>query len=119
MVVPAVAQGVLPGPEAAAKAAAGAPNKKRQQAEAAITQAVADALHLISLIRQVVVLLSGGLLAFILANMRRTFGSPAAVQVCLSQHLQWRFLECPPPPPPRPQEGIICARQPEPCCGLM
>ena len=68
MVVPAVAQGVLPGPEAAAKAAAAATNKKRQQAEAAITQAVADALHLISLIRQVVVLLSGGLLPFILAN---------------------------------------------------
>ena len=43
-----MAQGVLPGPEAAAKAAAAAPNKKRQQAEAAITQAVADALHLIS-----------------------------------------------------------------------
>lgn len=67
-----MAQGVLPGPEAAAKAAAAAPNKKRQQAEAAITQAVADALHLISLIRQVVVLLSGGLLPFSSANMRLT-----------------------------------------------
>lgn len=68
-----MAQGVLPGPEAAAKAAAAAPNKKRQQAEAAITQAVADALHLISLIRQVVVLLSGGLLPFSSANMRLTW----------------------------------------------
>ena len=72
MAVPAVAQGVLPGPEAAANAAAAAPNKKRQQAEAAITQAVADALHLISLIRQVVVLLSGGLPPFSSVHMRKT-----------------------------------------------
>lgn len=52
-------QKVLPGPEAAAHAAAAAPSKKRQQAEGAIAAAVADALHLLGALKQWVALLSG------------------------------------------------------------
>jgi hypothetical protein len=55
----AVAQHVLPGPEAAARAAAAAPAKKRAAAEAAITKAVADALHLLGLLRTALPLMTG------------------------------------------------------------
>ncbi len=55
----AVAQQVLPGPEAAARAAAAAPNKKRQEAEAAIAKAVSDALHLLGLLRATLPLMTG------------------------------------------------------------
>ena len=50
---------VLPGPEAAAKAAASASHKARPQAEAVIKQAVADALHLLGLLKQAMPLLAG------------------------------------------------------------
>ena len=56
-------QRVLPLPAAAAQAAANAPNKKRQAAEAAITAAVADALHLLGLLQQSMSLLSGMLVS--------------------------------------------------------
>lgn len=56
-------QRVLPGPQAAAQAAAAAPSKKRQEAEAAITAAVADALHLMGALKHVISLLSGECLA--------------------------------------------------------
>jgi ribosomal RNA-processing protein 12 len=52
-------QRVLPGPEAAARAAAAAPSKKRQQAEDAIALAVTDALHLLGAIKLCLPLLSG------------------------------------------------------------
>lgn len=45
-------QRVLPGPEAAARAAAAASNKQRSAAEEAITKAVSDALHLLALLKQ-------------------------------------------------------------------
>jgi hypothetical protein len=45
-------QRVLPGPEAAARAAATASNKQRSSAEEAITKAVSDALHLLALLKQ-------------------------------------------------------------------
>jgi ribosomal RNA-processing protein 12 len=54
-----LSQKILPGPQAAAQAAAAAPSKKRQQAEAAITTAVADALHLMGALRHCISLLSG------------------------------------------------------------
>lgn len=54
-----VCQHVLPAPEAAARAAAAAPHKKQQQAEQAITQAVADALHLLGALKHTIFLLSG------------------------------------------------------------
>lgn len=50
---------VLLGPEQSARKAARVPNKQRQQAEEAITSAVADALHLLGLLRQIIFLLSG------------------------------------------------------------
>ncbi|KAK9864417.1 hypothetical protein WJX84_009705 [Apatococcus fuscideae] len=50
---------VLPGPEAAARAAAAASNKKRPAAEAAITKAVQDTLHLLGALKTVLPLLSG------------------------------------------------------------
>jgi ribosomal RNA-processing protein 12 len=52
-------QRVLPGPEAAAHAAAAAPSKKRADAEAGITRAVTDALHLMGALKQCMALLSG------------------------------------------------------------
>ena len=55
----AVCAEVLPGPEAAARAAAAASNKKRPVAEAAITKAVQDALHLLGALKMVLPLLSG------------------------------------------------------------
>ena len=54
-----LSQKVLPGPQAAAQAAAAAPSKKRQQAEEAITRAVADALHLMGALKHCISLLSG------------------------------------------------------------
>lgn len=57
--VTTLAQRVLTGPKAAAQAAAAAPSKKRQQAEQAITVAVADALHLLVALKQIIPLLSG------------------------------------------------------------
>lgn len=47
-----LSQQVLPGPEAAARAAAEAPSKKRKQAEEAVTTAVAAALYLIGTMKQ-------------------------------------------------------------------
>ena len=55
----AVCEQVLPGPEAAAQAAATAPSKKRQAAEEAIAAAVADALHLLGLLKDSLPLMSG------------------------------------------------------------
>lgn len=55
----AVCEVVLPGPEAAARAAAAAPNKKRSEAEAAIARAVANALHILGSLKQIVSLVSG------------------------------------------------------------
>ena len=60
-----LSQRVLPGPQAAAQAAATAPSKKRQEAELAITTAVADALHLIGALKQSIGLMSGTLFIFI------------------------------------------------------
>ena len=50
---------------ATAQAAATAPSKKRQEAELAITTAVADALHLIGALKQSIGLMSGTLFIFI------------------------------------------------------
>ena len=50
---------VLPGPEAAARAAANASNKKRAQAETVIQAAVSAALRLLNLLRQIALFLSG------------------------------------------------------------
>lgn len=55
----AVCEVVLPGPEAAARAAAAASNKKRSEAEAAIAQAVSNALHILGSLKQVISLVSG------------------------------------------------------------
>ena len=57
---PAVAQQVLPGPEAAARAAAAASHKKRPDAEKVLAQAVANALHLLGTLTLILPLLSGG-----------------------------------------------------------
>eukprot|EP00955_Chlamydomonas_euryale_P102534 365427-Chlamydomonas_euryale.AAC.5 len=54
-----LASRVLAEPEAAARAAATAPSKQRGAAEAAIAKAVADALHLLGLLKGCVSLLSG------------------------------------------------------------
>lgn len=53
---------MLPGPEAAARAAAAAAAKRRSDAEAAISRAVADALHLLGALQQLLPLLAGALL---------------------------------------------------------
>lgn len=50
---------VLPGPEAAARAAATAPNKKRKEAEAGIADAVSKALHMLGSLKQIVSLVAG------------------------------------------------------------
>ncbi|DBA66455.1 TPA: hypothetical protein ACH3X2_002431 [Trebouxia sp. C0005] len=50
---------ILPGPEAAARAAAAASNKKRNEAEAAIADAVSRALHMLGSLKQIVALLAG------------------------------------------------------------
>jgi ribosomal RNA-processing protein 12 len=50
---------VLPGPAAAARAAAAASNKQRSAAEQAITCAVADALHLLGALKQLLPLMAG------------------------------------------------------------
>lgn len=50
---------VLPGPEAAARAAAAAPAKKRNEAEAAIADAVSKALHMLGSLKQIVPLIAG------------------------------------------------------------
>ncbi|KAL0054199.1 hypothetical protein WJX82_005285 [Trebouxia sp. C0006] len=50
---------ILPGPEAAARAAAAASNKKRNEAEAAIADAVSRALHMLGSLKQIVSLLAG------------------------------------------------------------
>lgn len=57
--VSAVCEVVLPGPEAAARAAAAAPNRKRTEAEAAIADAVSRALHILGSLKQIVPLLAG------------------------------------------------------------
>lgn len=50
---------VLPGPEAAARAAAAAPAKKRNEAEAAIADAVSKALHILGSLKQIISLIAG------------------------------------------------------------
>ena len=55
----AVCQIVLPGPEAAARAAAAAPAKKRNEAEATIADAVSKALHILGSLKQIVSLIAG------------------------------------------------------------
>ena len=55
----AVCQQVLPGPEAAARAAAAASHKKRPEAEKVLAQAVANALHLLGTLSLILPLLSG------------------------------------------------------------
>ena len=52
-------QQVLPGPEAAARAAAAASHKKRPEAEKVLAQAVANALHLLGTLSLILPLLSG------------------------------------------------------------
>ena len=54
----AVCQQVLPGPEAAARAAAAATHKARPAAEKTLAQAVANALHLLGTLTLVLPLLS-------------------------------------------------------------
>ena len=58
---------VLPGPEAAARAAAAAPAKKRNEAEAAIADAVSKALHMLGSLKQIVPLIAGEATSFALA----------------------------------------------------
>ncbi|GAB4822579.1 hypothetical protein N2152v2_009625 [Parachlorella kessleri] len=72
-----VCQRVLPGPEAAARAAAAAPSKKRAQAEAAITKAVSDTLHLLEALKQTLFLLSGK------AALLQHTGAPLEAVDCL------------------------------------
>ncbi|KAK9818389.1 hypothetical protein WJX72_011834 [[Myrmecia] bisecta] len=60
-----VCQVVLPGPEAAARAAAAASNKRRHEAEGAIAKAVADALHLLGALKQTIQLLTGSAISSI------------------------------------------------------
>lgn len=55
----AVCQQVLPGPEAALKAFIGANKKAKQHAETLLQGAVADALHLLNLLKSILQLLSG------------------------------------------------------------
>ena len=55
----AVCEIILPGPEAAARAAAAAPNKKRKEAEAAIADAVSRTLHMLGSLKQIVSLIAG------------------------------------------------------------
>ena len=50
---------MLPGPEAAARAAAAAPAKKRNEAEATIADAVSKALHILGSLKQIVSLIAG------------------------------------------------------------
>ena len=57
----AVCEIILPGPEAAARAAAAASNKKRNEAEAAIADAVSRALHMLGSLKQIVSLVAGQL----------------------------------------------------------
>ena len=54
----AVSQQVLPGPEAAARAAAAASAKKRGDAEKVLAQAVANALHLLGTLTLILPVLS-------------------------------------------------------------
>ena len=58
----AVCKAMLPGPEAAARAAAAAPAKRRADAEAALARAVADALHLLGGLQQLLPLMAGAAL---------------------------------------------------------
>jgi ribosomal RNA-processing protein 12 len=55
----AVCQEVLAGPAVAAQAAAGASHKNRKAAEELLTRAVADALHLLGMLKEVLPLLGG------------------------------------------------------------
>ncbi len=59
LLLAAVCEIILPGPEAAARAAAAAPNKKRNEAEAAIADAVSRALHMLGSLKQIVSLVAG------------------------------------------------------------
>lgn len=61
LLLAAVCEIILPGPEAAARAAAAASNKKRNEAEAAIADAVSRALHMLGSLKQIVSLVAGQL----------------------------------------------------------
>lgn len=50
---------MLPGPEAAARAAAAAPAKKRNEAEATIADAVSKTLHILGSLKQIISLIAG------------------------------------------------------------
>ncbi|KAG2424708.1 hypothetical protein HXX76_014284 [Chlamydomonas incerta] len=69
-----VCQRVLPGPAAAAHAAAAASNKQRAAAEAAITAAVADALHLLGALKQALPLLAPAAAKSVTELMLKLYG---------------------------------------------
>lgn len=60
--VVAVCERILPGPEAAARAASQASGKDRAAAESAISTAVTDALHLLGILTTLLPLMTGELL---------------------------------------------------------
>lgn len=64
----AVCERILPGPEAAARAASQASGKDRAAAEAAISAAVTDALHLLGTLTTLLPLMTGELLGGHLAE---------------------------------------------------
>lgn len=64
---------VLPGPAAAARAAAAASNKQRAAAEEAITRAVADALHLLGALKQLLPLTAGAALPGLLDHILKLY----------------------------------------------
>ncbi|PNW69821.1 hypothetical protein CHLRE_19g751197v5 [Chlamydomonas reinhardtii] len=69
-----VCQRVLPGPAAAAHAAAAATNKQRAAAEAAITAAVSDALHLLGALKQALPLLAPAAAKSVAELMLKLYG---------------------------------------------
>ncbi|KIY94702.1 hypothetical protein MNEG_13261 [Monoraphidium neglectum] len=64
---------VLPGPAAAARAAAAATNKQRSAAEEAITRAVADALHLLGALKQLLPLMAGSTLPGVMDQVLKLY----------------------------------------------
>jgi ribosomal RNA-processing protein 12 len=107
-------QRVLPGPEAAARAAAAASNKQRAAAEEAITRAVADALHLLALLKQVLPLLAGESVPTRPPGLQPTALPPGLL--CSPAP----FLLAPPPaptsPPLAPTQMQARRRWPSPSC---
>ncbi|GBF99810.1 hypothetical protein Rsub_12563 [Raphidocelis subcapitata] len=64
---------VLPGPAAAARAAAAASNKQRSAAEDAIARAVADTLHLLGALKQLLPLVAGPALPGVLDGVLKLY----------------------------------------------